>query len=111
MNPNVSDPQQRGQERVNFKCSDVGLKNCDWQVSGNSEQEIMPKIEQHGLEKQGLRTDDETRTKVRNAIHKQSAKAAGAPGYLSCTPSIQKRKGPSNAVGRLCWGSVVSGCA
>ena len=79
MNPNVSDPQKRGQERVNFKCSDVGQKNCDFQVSGSSEQEIMPKIEQHGLEKHGLRMDNEIREKVRNAIHKQSAKAV-APG-------------------------------
>ena len=81
MNPNVSDPQKRGQERVNFKCSDVGLKNCDFQVSGSSEQEIMPKIEQHGLEKHGLKMDDGTRNKVRNAIHKQSAKAAVASGH------------------------------
>lgn len=80
MNPNVSDSQKRGQKRVNFKCSDVGLKNCDFQVSGSSEQEIMPKIEQHRLEKHGLRMDDETRERVRNAIHKQSAKAAVAPG-------------------------------
>lgn len=56
-----------------------GVKNCDFQVSGNSEQEIMPKIEQHGLEKHGLRMDNEIREKVRNAIHKQSAKAV-APG-------------------------------
>jgi predicted small metal-binding protein len=47
MNPNVSEQQQKSQSKVNFKCSDVGPKNCDWQVSGNSEQEIMPKIEQH----------------------------------------------------------------
>jgi predicted small metal-binding protein len=80
MNPNVSNPQQHSQGRVNFKCSDVGLKNCDFQVSGSSEQEIMPKIERHGLEKHGLKMDDETREKVRNAIHKQSAKAAVAPG-------------------------------
>jgi predicted small metal-binding protein len=80
MNPNVSDPQKRGQERVNFKCSDVGLKNCDFQVSGSSEQEIMTKIEQHGLEKHGLKMDDEARNKVRKAIHRQSAKAAVAPG-------------------------------
>jgi predicted small metal-binding protein len=50
-------------------------------VSGNSEQEIMPKIEQHGLEKHGLKMDDGTRNKVRNAIHKQSAKAAVASGH------------------------------
>ncbi len=41
MNPDVSRNPQESQGKLNFKCSDVGPKNCDWQVSGNSEQEIM----------------------------------------------------------------------
>ena len=73
MNPHVSDPQQKNEGKVNFKCSDVGPKNCDWQVSGNSEQEIMPKIEQHGREKHGLEIDDYTRNRVRDAINRQAA--------------------------------------
>jgi predicted small metal-binding protein len=73
MNPSVSEQQPKSEGKVNFKCSDVGPKNCDWQVSGNSEQEIMPKIEQHGREKHGLEIDDQIRNKVRNAIHKQAA--------------------------------------
>ena len=43
--------EPQGQGKMNFRCADVGLKTCDWQVSGNSEQEIMPKIEQHGRER------------------------------------------------------------
>jgi predicted small metal-binding protein len=73
MNPSVSEQQPKSEGKVNFKCSDVGPKDCDWQVSGNSEQEIMPKIEQHGREKHNLTIDDQTRNKVRNAIHKQAA--------------------------------------
>jgi len=46
--------EQQGQGKMNFRCADVGPKTCDWQVSGNSEQEIMPKIEQHGREKHNL---------------------------------------------------------
>jgi predicted small metal-binding protein len=42
-------------------------------VSGNSEQEIMPKIEQHGREKHNMTIDDETRSKVRNSIRRQAA--------------------------------------
>jgi predicted small metal-binding protein len=42
-------------------------------VSGNSEQEIMPKIERHGREKHNTTIDDQTRNKVRSAIHKQAA--------------------------------------
>jgi hypothetical protein len=41
MNPNVSDQQHKSDGKVNFKGSDVVQKNCDWQVSGISEQEIM----------------------------------------------------------------------
>ncbi len=73
MSPSVSDPHNSEQGRVNYKCSDVVQKNCDWQVSGDSEQEIMPKIERHGREKHGLDIDDETRNRVRNAIHQQAA--------------------------------------
>jgi predicted small metal-binding protein len=71
MNPN--ERQQQGQGKLNFRCSDVGPKNCDWQVSGNSEQEIMPKIEQHGREKHNMTIDDNIRQKVRGAIHRAAA--------------------------------------
>jgi predicted small metal-binding protein len=73
MNPNVTEQPSQSQGKVNFKCSDVGPKECNWQVTGNSEQEIMPKIEQHGREKHNMTIDDQTRNKVRNAIHKQAA--------------------------------------
>jgi predicted small metal-binding protein len=73
MNPDVSRNPQETQGKLNFKCSDVGPKNCDWQVSGNSEQEIMPKIEQHGREKHNMTIDDATRNKVRNSIRRQAA--------------------------------------
>jgi predicted small metal-binding protein len=61
------------QGKMNFRCSDVGSKNCDWQVSGNSEEEIMPQIEQHGREKHNLTIDEETRNKVRGATHRKAA--------------------------------------
>ena len=48
---------------LHFNCSDVVAKNCDWQVSGNSEQEIMPKFEQHGREKHGLTIDEKHGTR------------------------------------------------
>jgi predicted small metal-binding protein len=58
---------------MNFRCADVGAKTCDLQVSGNSEQEIMPKIEQHGREKHNLTMDKETSTRVRSAIQRKAA--------------------------------------
>jgi predicted small metal-binding protein len=73
MNSDVSRNPQENKGKLNFKCSDVGPKNCDWQVSGNSEQEIMPKIEQHGREKHSMTIDEETRNKVRSSIRRQAA--------------------------------------
>jgi len=79
MNPDVSKNPQESQGKVNFKCSDVGPKNCDWQVSGNSEQEIMPKIEQHGREKHNMTIDDATRN---NRTH-QERQAGKTVAHLS----------------------------
>ncbi len=73
MNSDVSRNPQESKGKLNFKCSDVGPKNCDWQVSGNSEQEIMSKIEQHGREKHNMTIDDATRDKVRSSIRQQAA--------------------------------------
>ena len=63
----------QGNQKLNFRCSDVGPKSCNWQVSGNSEDEILPKIEQHGREAHNLSMDENTRSKVRSAIHRQAA--------------------------------------
>jgi predicted small metal-binding protein len=69
----INERQQDTQGKMNFRCSDVGPKNCDWQVSGNSEEEIMPQIEQHGREKHNLTIDDETRNRARSAIQRKAA--------------------------------------
>jgi predicted small metal-binding protein len=69
----TTEHRQHGNQKLNFRCSDVGPKNCDWQVNGDSEAEIMSKIEQHGREKHNMKIDDETRKKVHNAIHKVAA--------------------------------------
>ena len=56
-----------------FRCSDIH-KDCNWEADGNSESELMPKIEQHGREKHNVKNFDEnTRSKVRQAIHRQAA--------------------------------------
>jgi predicted small metal-binding protein len=76
--------EREHQEKVGFRCSDVGPKNCEWQISGNSEAEIMPKIEQHGREKYNMKIDDDTRKKVHSAIHTKAARSmASLKGRLS----------------------------
>ena len=71
MNPKENQTENKG--KLKFRCADVGPKNCDWQVSGNSEEEIMPQIEQHGREKHNMNIDDNTRRQVRGAIHRKAA--------------------------------------
>jgi len=70
-----SSERSTGQEnqKLKFRCSDVGPKTCNWQVSGNSEDEILPKIEQHGREEHNLSMDESARSKVRSAIQRQAA--------------------------------------
>ena len=57
-----------------FRCSDMGHKDCSWEVSGRSEDELMPQIERHGRERHGMTNmDDESRQRVRNNIRDRAA--------------------------------------
>ena len=69
----TTERREHGKDKVSFRCADVGPKTCEWQVSGNSEAEIMPKIEQHGREKHNMKIDEDTRQKVHSAIHRNAA--------------------------------------
>jgi len=68
----MNNPEPNTQS-LHFNCSDVLARNCDWRVSGDSEQEIMLLVEQHSQEKHGLNLDGETRNGVHNAIQKKAA--------------------------------------
>ena len=60
--------------KKSFRCSDAGPANCTWQTTGSSEQEIIPKIEQHGREAHNIqKMDDNMRDRVRKAIRDQAA--------------------------------------
>lgn len=78
-NPNSRIPG-RGDGRENyagirsFRCADVGNAECRWEVSGRTEDELMPQIEQHGREAHGMSEfDGETKNKIRNAIRERRA--------------------------------------
>lgn len=55
--------------RVSFQCSEIH-PDCEWQICGNSDAEILPEIEKHRREKHGLQDfgEDEQR-RVRRSIH------------------------------------------
>ncbi|HZR30786.1 MAG TPA: DUF1059 domain-containing protein [Terriglobales bacterium] len=66
--------QESTSNQKSFRCADLGHKECNWQVSGRSEDELMPQIERHGREKHNLTNfDNDTRNQVRSAIRDKAA--------------------------------------
>ncbi len=68
-----STPAARDPRELTFRCADVGRDNCNWEVRGYSEQELMPQIEQHAREHHTLNLDESRRRRVLDAIHHRSA--------------------------------------
>lgn len=65
--------ENRGGQK-SFRCADLGHKECNWEVKGRSEEELMPQIERHGREKHNLQNfDSETRQRVSSAIRDKAA--------------------------------------
>ena len=62
-----------GQQNLSFRCADVGQGNCAWQTSGKSEDEVLKKVEQHAREVHNMNMDENARSKVKGAIHRQAA--------------------------------------
>ena len=57
-----------------FKCADMGHKDCSWEVSGRSEEELMPQIERHGRERHGINNlDEDSKRRVRSNIRDRAA--------------------------------------
>ena len=64
--------KQEGQK--SFRCADLGHKECNWEVRGRSEEELMPQIERHGREQHNLQNfDNETRQRVSSVIRDKAA--------------------------------------
>lgn len=65
--------ENKGQQK-SFKCADMGHKDCSWEVSGRSEEELMPQIERHGRERHGIANlDDDSKRRVRSNIRDRAA--------------------------------------
>ena len=52
-----------------FRCANVGYSECDWKLEGNSEEEMVPQIEDHAFKVHHLELQDEAVQHVREAIH------------------------------------------
>ena len=57
-----------------FRCADAGNPACDWETSGNSEEDVMQKVVEHAREDHGM-TDwtDAMHDRVRHAIRDRRA--------------------------------------
>jgi predicted small metal-binding protein len=60
--------------KVIFRCRDL-QHDCPWEISGDSEEEILPKIAEHGREQHNVPTLNEAdERKIRSAIrHREAA--------------------------------------
>ena len=68
---NVTSNNSRQQK--SFRCSDLGHK-CNWEVSGQSEEELMPQIEQHGRQAHDIQNlDSDSRKRVLSVIRDRAA--------------------------------------
>lgn len=64
------------QNTKTFHCKDVGY-DCEWKLEGSSEEEMLPRIEQHAAEVHNLtHFKTEAEANVREAIRKNSGEAA-----------------------------------
>lgn len=69
---NISGNNPHGQK--SFRCADLGHKECHWEVSGGSEEELMPQIEQHGRQAHNIQSlDSDARKRVRSVIRDRAA--------------------------------------
>ncbi len=69
----TNNPNQQSGERT-FKCSDAGFKECNWQVSGHNDNEIIDRAREHGQQAHGISNfDDNMRRKVQDNIHDRRA--------------------------------------
>lgn len=58
---------------LTFRCADLNTQ-CNWQVAGGTEDEVMRQVERHGREKHNLKEwTDEMKNKVRGLIRRIAA--------------------------------------
>jgi predicted small metal-binding protein len=72
MDTPLSEDQEADQWRFTFRGCDLEVKECKWQASGNTEDDIMRQVEEHFCEEHGFAFDLATQILVRRAIPQAS---------------------------------------
>jgi predicted small metal-binding protein len=63
----------RDSRELTFRCADTGRLGCNWELTGQSKEEMLPAIERHGREEHNQKLDESTRGRILDAIHRRSA--------------------------------------
>jgi len=53
---------------LSFRCSDAGVKNCDWQGTTEDSKLLMFQVEQHALNQHNMVLEERGKEKIRAAI-------------------------------------------
>jgi predicted small metal-binding protein len=70
-NPSANRPGTEGGGDLRFRCADVGHKDCPWETSGRSEEDIRQRVGEHGRQHHGLKEwTNEAWDRVRGAIRR-----------------------------------------
>lgn len=57
-----------------FRCSDMGNTDCRFEVSGSSDEDLLPQIERHARQHHGInKTDEKSRRKILDSIRERRA--------------------------------------
>jgi len=73
MNTRFPDDAKLTQEQLIFRCLDLGIKVCDWQISGDSEVDLLVEIATHLRDTHDFGFDEVTRIMVRHVIRRLAA--------------------------------------
>lgn len=63
----------RDSREQTFRCADLGRLGCNWSLSGETAEQMLPEIERHGREQHNTEMDEGTRNRILDAIHRRSA--------------------------------------
>jgi predicted small metal-binding protein len=53
---------------VSFRCSDAGVKTCDWEGTAEDSELLMFQVEQHALNQHNMVLEERGKAKIRAAI-------------------------------------------
>jgi predicted small metal-binding protein len=63
----------RDSREQTFRCVDLGRLECNWSLTGENAEQMLPEIERHGRAEHNNEMDENIRNRILDAIHRRSA--------------------------------------